>query len=109
MYKAISISAKFGICAVIGLNETLVEAKIRTCDTWMCVFQLGLITPSVTMYTIKRAKHLKGSGYRKITGVWDLATVRRWFQTVAIDVCFIFNVAVVCSSKYFRFLFVKLC
>jgi hypothetical protein len=31
--RFISISAKFGICTVIGLNETLVEAKIRTWDT----------------------------------------------------------------------------
>jgi hypothetical protein len=26
----VSISAKFGNCAVVGLNRTLVEAKIRT-------------------------------------------------------------------------------
>ncbi len=36
------------------------------------------------------------------------ATVRIWFRTVAIDVCLIFNVVVVFSSKYFRFMFVKL-
>ncbi len=36
------------------------------------------------------------------------STVRIWFQTVAIEVCLIFNVAVVSSLKYFRFLFVKL-
>jgi hypothetical protein len=47
--RFISISAKFGICAVVRLNETLVEAKIRAWDTWMCVFQLGLTSPSVTM------------------------------------------------------------
>jgi hypothetical protein len=51
---------------------------------------------------------LKGSGSRKIRGVGNLATVSRWFQDVAIDVCLIFNVAIICSSKYFRFLFVKL-
>jgi hypothetical protein len=41
-------------------------------------------------------------------GVGKLASVRRWFWTVAIDVCLIFNVAVVFSCKYFRFLFVQL-
>jgi hypothetical protein len=35
------------------------------------------------------------------------ATVRIWFRTVVINVCLIFTVAVACSSKYFRFLFVK--
>jgi hypothetical protein len=44
----------------------------------------------------------------KNEGVGKLANVRRWFQTVAINVCLIFNVAVVFSSKYFRFLFVQL-
>jgi hypothetical protein len=34
-----------------------------------------------------------------------LATVQRWFRTV--NVCLLFNVAVVISSKYFHFLFVK--
>ncbi len=41
-------------------------------------------------------------------GIKKQATVRMWFRTVAIDVRLIFNVAVVFSSKYFRFLFVKL-
>ncbi len=41
-------------------------------------------------------------------GVGKQATVKIWFRTVAIDVCLIFNVAVVFSLKYFRFLFVKL-
>jgi hypothetical protein len=40
-------------------------------------------------------------------GVGKLVSVRRWFRTVAIDVCLLLNVAVVFSSKYFRFLFVK--
>jgi hypothetical protein len=40
-------------------------------------------------------------------GFGRLATVQRWFWTVAIDVCLLFNVAVVFSSKYFHFLFVK--
>ncbi len=44
----------------------------------------------------------------KKEGVRKQATDRILFRTVAIDVCLIFNVAVVCSSKYFRFLFVKL-
>ncbi len=44
----------------------------------------------------------------KNEGVGKLASVRRWFRTVAIDICLIFNVAVVFSSKYFRFLFVQL-
>jgi hypothetical protein len=30
------------------------------------------------------------------------------YRTVAIDVCLVFNVAVVFSETYFRFLFVKL-
>ncbi len=34
----VSISAKFGICTVVGLNETLVETKIRARDTWMCKY-----------------------------------------------------------------------
>jgi len=38
-------------------------------------------------------------------GVRRLATVQRWYRTVAINVCLLFNVAVVFSSKYFRFLF----
>jgi hypothetical protein len=36
----------------------------------------------------------------KIEGDGKLASVRRWFRTVAIDVCLIFNEAVVFSSKY---------
>jgi hypothetical protein len=40
--------------------------------------------------------------------VENLATIRRWFRTVAIDVCLVYIVAVVFSSKYTRFLFVKL-
>jgi hypothetical protein len=44
----------------------------------------------------------------KSEGVKKQATVRIWFRTVAIDVCLIFNVAVVFSSTSFRFLFVKL-
>ena len=41
-------------------------------------------------------------------GVKKQATVRIWFRTMAIEVCLIFIVAVVFSSTYFRFLFVKL-
>ncbi len=41
------------------------------------------------------------------SGLGRLATVRRWFQTMAIDVCLLFNVVVVFSSMYFRFVFVK--
>jgi hypothetical protein len=41
-------------------------------------------------------------------GVKKQATVRIWFRIVAINVCLIFNVAVVFFSTYFRFLFVKL-
>jgi hypothetical protein len=44
----------------------------------------------------------------KREGVKKQATDRIWFRTVAIDVCFIFNVTVVFSSTYFRFLFVML-
>ncbi len=31
--RFVSISAKFGICTVVGLDGTLAEAKIRTWDT----------------------------------------------------------------------------
>jgi hypothetical protein len=44
----------------------------------------------------------------KTEGVKKQATVRLWFRPGAIDVCLIFNVSVVFSSTYFRFLFVKL-
>ncbi len=37
--------------------------------------------------------------------VGKLASVQRRFRTGAIDVCLIFNVAVVFSSNYFRFWF----
>jgi hypothetical protein len=40
-------------------------------------------------------------------GVGKLASVRRWYRTVAIDVCLLFNVVVVFALTYFRFLFVK--
>ncbi len=40
-------------------------------------------------------------------GVKRLATVRRNFQTVAIDVCSLLNVVVVFSSMYFGSCFVK--
>ncbi len=33
----VSISAKLGIYNVMGLKSTLVEAKIRTWDTWKCI------------------------------------------------------------------------
>jgi hypothetical protein len=35
------------------------------------------------------------------------ASVRRWYWTVAIDVCLFFNVVVFFSLAYFRFLYVK--
>jgi hypothetical protein len=35
--RFVSISSKFGICTVVGLKGALVEAKIRTLDTTMCV------------------------------------------------------------------------
>jgi hypothetical protein len=54
-----------------------------------------------TLYcTLKVVDNEKGGG----PGGW---TVRRCFRTMAIDVCLLFNVAVVFSSTYFRFLFVK--
>jgi hypothetical protein len=40
-------------------------------------------------------------------GVRKLASVRKWYRTVAIDVCLLFNVVVVFSYTYFHFLFVK--
>jgi hypothetical protein len=40
-------------------------------------------------------------------GIEKLASVRRWYRTVAIDVCLFFNVVVVFSLTYFLFLFVK--
>jgi hypothetical protein len=39
--------------------------------------------------------------------VGRLATVQRWYRTVAINLCLLFNVAVVFSTKYFLFLCVK--
>jgi hypothetical protein len=36
-------------------------------------------------------------------GVGKLPSVRRWFRTVAIDVCLLFNVAVVFSFEVFPF------
>jgi hypothetical protein len=44
----------------------------------------------------------------KMRGVEKLASVRRLYQTVAIDVCLFFYEAVVLSATYFRFRFVKL-
>jgi hypothetical protein len=41
-------------------------------------------------------------------GVEKLASVRRLYQPVAIDVCLSFCEAVVFSATYFRFLFVEL-
>ncbi len=38
--RYVSISAKFGICTILGLNGTIVEAKRLTWDIWMCVFLL---------------------------------------------------------------------
>jgi hypothetical protein len=52
--------------------------------------------------------YLEVVGNEKGGGVKKQATVRIWFRTMAIDVCLILNVAVVFSSTYFRFLFVKL-
>jgi hypothetical protein len=40
-------------------------------------------------------------------GVGRLATVQRWFGTMAIDVSLLFNYVVVFSSTNFRFRFVK--
>jgi hypothetical protein len=39
--RFVSNNAKFGICTVVGLNGTLIEAKIRTWDTWMGVFTIA--------------------------------------------------------------------
>jgi hypothetical protein len=41
---------------------------------------------------------MKGEG----GGDREVANVRRWFRTVAINVCLLFNVVVVLSSTYFR-------
>jgi hypothetical protein len=54
------------------------------------------------------ATALKVVGNEKTRGVGNLATVRRWFRTVAIDDCLNFIVAFVFSSSHFHFLFVKL-
>jgi hypothetical protein len=45
---------------------------------------------------------------KKEGGVGKQAIVRIGYRTVAIDVCLLFNVAVVFSATYFCFLFVKL-
>jgi hypothetical protein len=44
----------------------------------------------------------------KKEGVGKQATVRIGYRTVAIDVCLLYNVAVVFSATYFRFLCVQL-
>ncbi len=36
-----SISAKFGICTIVGLNGTLAEAEIRTWDTQCAYFSFN--------------------------------------------------------------------
>ncbi len=51
---------------------------------------------------------LKVVGNEKLGGVKRLAPGRRWYRTVAINVCLLLNVAVIFSSAYFRFLFVEL-
>ncbi len=38
--RLVSIIAKFGICNVVGLNGTFVEAKIRT---FKCAMQLRIL------------------------------------------------------------------
>jgi hypothetical protein len=43
----------------------------------------------------------------KRRGVEKLASVRRWYRTVVIDVCLLFNLVLIFSLKNFRFLFVK--
>jgi hypothetical protein len=43
----------------------------------------------------------------KNEGGWGAGKCSKMVLTVAIDVYLLFNVAVVFSSKYFRFLFVK--
>ncbi len=48
---------------------------------------------------------LKGGEQCNMRGVGRLASVRRWFQTEAIDVCLLFNVAVLFSSNYSEFPF----
>jgi hypothetical protein len=79
--------------------ESLSESGSNFVDIWLfCRFYVFL---SVREY-------LKVVGNEKGGGVKEQATVRIWFRTMAIDVCLIFSVAVVFSSTYFRFLFVKL-
>ncbi len=41
----------------------------------------------------------KGSDQWKKRGVEKLASVRRWYQTVAIDICLLFNLVLVFSLK----------
>jgi|688.fasta_scaffold1183950_1 hypothetical protein len=40
-------------------------------------------------------------------GVSRLATGRRWFRTMAVDVCLLFSFVVIFFSTYFRFPFVE--
>ncbi len=49
----------------------------------------------------------KGSDQWKMRGIGKLVSVRRWYRTVAIDVCLLFYLVVGFSETYFRFLFVK--
>ncbi len=50
---------------------------------------------------------LKVEGNEKGGGSGSRLLVRIGYRTVAIDVCLLFNVAVVFSATYFRILFVK--
>ncbi len=42
--RFVTISAEFGLCTMVGLNVTLVEAKMRIWDTWMCVFKFQQVS-----------------------------------------------------------------
>ncbi len=43
----VSSSAKFGIFIVVDLNGKLVEAKLRTGDTWICVIYVKTSVPFI--------------------------------------------------------------
>jgi hypothetical protein len=63
---------------------------------------------TVCSYFNGRKCGLKVVGNEKSGGVRKQATVRIGNRTMAIDVCLLFNVAIVFCATCFRFLFVKL-
>jgi hypothetical protein len=132
----LTIASKFVLCAVANYYIYLKKVVVCSIYCNFCSINLLLLWSSLFSYlcmaytcyeakgffpTFGRSKfwytctskvnapspRFKGSDQRKIRRVGKLASVRRWFRTVAIDVCLLFNLTIVLSSTNFRFLFVK--